>query len=373
MNQSHIRNFCIIAHIDHGKSTLADRMLEMTDTLASDQMQHQVLDDMGLERERGITIKAHAVRMTYRDANGEEYEFDLIDTPGHVEFTYEGSRSLAACEGAVLRVDATQGVEAQTVSNLLLALSDDLVIMPCVNKVDVASADVSGTKQQIVDLIGDGADEIFDISAKEGSGVQELLEAIVEQIPPPGGAVEEGVRALIFDSLYDQYRGVICFLRVVDGSISKGQKIRFHSTDRVYEVEEIGILRLARVPTDTLLTGEVGYLIAGVKELSEARVGDTVIDADNPTANPLPGYRPFQPMVFSGLYPINPDEHQDLRDALERLRLNDAAFSYEPETSPALGFGFRCGFDAGKAVFAHVLQAVGDPISMLFGTRYHGR
>ncbi|MEC7843063.1 MAG: translation elongation factor 4 [Candidatus Latescibacterota bacterium] len=344
MNQSHIRNFCIVAHIDHGKSTLADRMLEMTDTLTSDQMQHQVLDDMDLERERGITIKAHAVRMAYRDANGEEYEFNLIDTPGHVDFTYEVSRSLAACEGAVLLVDATQGVEAQTVSNLLLALSDDLVIMPCVNKVDVASADVSGTKQQIVDLIGDGADEIFDISAKEGSGVQELLEAIVERIPPPGGAVEEGVRALIFDSLYDQYRGVICFLRVVDGSISKGQKIRFHSTDRVYEVEEIGILRLARVPTDTLLTGEVGYLIAGVKELSEARVGDTVIDADNPTANPLPGYRPFQPMVFSGLYPINPDEHQDLRDALERLRLNDAAFSYEPETSPALGFGFRCGF-----------------------------
>ena len=344
MNQSHIRNFCIVAHIDHGKSTLADRMLEMTDTLTSDQMQHQVLDDMDLERERGITIKAHAVRMTYRDANGEEYEFNLIDTPGHVDFTYEVSRSLAACEGAVLLVDATQGVEAQTVSNLLLALSDDLVIMPCVNKIDVASADVSGTKQQIVDLIGDGADEIFDVSAKEGSGVQELLEAIVERIPPPGGAVEEGVRALIFDSLYDQYRGVICFLRVVDGSISKGQKIRFHSTDRVYEVEEIGILRLARVPTDTLLTGEVGYLIAGVKELSEARVGDTVIDADNPTANPLPGYRPFQPMVFSGLYPINPDEHQDLRDALERLRLNDAAFSYEPETSPALGFGFRCGF-----------------------------
>ena len=274
MNQSHIRNFCIIAHIDHGKSTLADRMLELTSTLNSNQMQEQVLDNMDLERERGITIKAHAVRMQFHAADGADYEFNLIDTPGHVDFTYEVSRSLAACEGAILIVDATQGVEAQTVSNLLLAMNNDLPIIPCINKIDMPGAEVDAVRHQLLDLVGGDAEEILNISAKEGIGVDDVLEAVVERIPPPSGVDSESPRALIFDSLYDQYRGVICFIRVVDGSISRGQKIRFHSTGREYELEEIGILRLDRVPVQTLNTGEVGYLIAGVKNLSEARVGD---------------------------------------------------------------------------------------------------
>ena len=344
MNQSHIRNFCIIAHIDHGKSTLADRMLEQTSTLNSNQMQEQVLDNMDLERERGITIKAHAVRMQFRAADGADYEFNLIDTPGHVDFAYEVSRSLAACEGAILLVDATQGVEAQTVSNLLLAMNNDLTIIPCINKIDVPGAEVDAVRHQLLDLVGGDAEEMLNISAKEGIGVDDVLEAVVERIPPPSGVVSGPPRALIFDSLYDRYRGVICFIRVVDGSISRGQKIRFHSTGHEYELEEIGILRLDRVPAQTLSTGEVGYLIAGVKDLSEARVGDTVEAAGRHRGEPLPGYHELKPMVFSGLYPINSEEHDLLRDALERLRLNDAAFSYEPESSPALGFGFRCGF-----------------------------
>jgi len=344
MNQSHIRNFCIIAHIDHGKSTLADRMLELTATLNSGQMKAQVLDSMDLERERGITIKAHAVRMKFRAASGEDYEFNLIDTPGHVDFTYEVSRSLAACEGAILLVDATQGVEAQTVSNLLLAMNNDLTIISCINKIDMPGAEVDSVRQQLLDLVGGEAEEIMNISAKEGIGVQEVLEAVVEKIPPPSGSASDSPRALIFDSLYDQYRGVICFIRVVDGSISKGQKIRFHSTGREYELEEIGILRLDRIPADTLSAGDVGYIIAGVKDLSEAKVGDTLEAAGPHQGEPLPGYLELKPMVFSGLYPIHSEEHELLRDALERLRLNDAAFSYEPESSPALGFGFRCGF-----------------------------
>ncbi|MBI2505305.1 MAG: elongation factor 4, partial [Candidatus Latescibacteria bacterium] len=344
MDISRIRNFSIIAHIDHGKSTLADRLLEATRTLTSKQMQDQVLDNMDLERERGITIKAHAVRMHYRSQAGEDYEFNLIDTPGHVDFTYEVSRSLAACEGALLVVDATQGVEAQTVSNLLLAMHNDLTIIPVLNKIDMPSAQVESVKQQVVDLMGGHQDEILSISAREGIGVPELLEAIVERLPPPSGQQEAPLRALIFDSLYDQYRGVICFLRVVDGKLEAGQKIRFHSTGREYEVEEVGILRLERIPAPSLGTGEVGYLIAGVRVLAEAQVGDTVSDARAPEVEPLPGYQPLKPMVFSGLYPVNPDDYEELRDAMARLKLNDAAFSYEPEVSPALGFGFRCGF-----------------------------
>ncbi|MBC9869013.1 MAG: elongation factor 4 [Opitutae bacterium] len=315
------RNFCIIAHIDHGKSTLADRLLEYTETLAPKQMQDQVLDNMELERERGITIKAHAVHMQHRTQGGEEYAFNLIDTPGHVDFAYEVSRSLAACEGAVLVVDATQGVEAQTVSNLLLAMGNDLAVIPCINKIDMPGAQEDSVRQQIAGLI----------SAKEGLGIEEVADAIVERVPPPSGVEDGPLRALVFDSLYDQYRGVICFIRVVDGEIRKGRKIRFHSTGREYEVEEIGRLRIERIPCDSLRAGDVGYLIAGVKELSEARVGDTVLDSEAETSNPLPGYMPLKPMVFSGVY-------------LDRLRLNDAAFTYEPETSPALGFGFRCGF-----------------------------
>ncbi len=345
MDRSRIRNFCIIAHIDHGKSTLADRLLERTETLGAEQMQAQVLDSMDLERERGITIKAHAVRMQYRAADGEEYQLNLIDTPGHVDFTYEVSRSLAACEGAILVVDATQGVEAQTVSNLLLAMDHDLAIIPCVNKIDVAGADVAAVEQQILDLIGGDRDEILPISAKEGTGVAEVLAAVVERVPAAAGSAEAPLRALVFDSLYDNFRGVICFIRIVDGSLRRGQRVRFHSTGREYEVEEIGLLRLGRFAAEEMGTGEVGYLIAGVRDLGEARVGDTVMAAGGcGEIEPLPGYQPLKPMVFSGLFPVDADAHADLRGALERLRLNDAAFTFEPENSPALGFGFRCGF-----------------------------
>ena len=343
MNSSKIRNFSIIAHIDHGKSTLADRLLEKTSTLSSKQMQNQVLDNMDLERERGITIKAHAVRMDYQASDGEIFQFNLIDTPGHVDFTYEVSRSLAACEGALLVVDATQGVEAQTVSNVLLAMANDLTIIPVLNKIDAPNAQEDAVQQQVLDLLGGEKSEILKISAKEGMGIDALIEAIVERIPAPQRVLDIPSRALIFDSLYDQYRGVICFIRVVDGSIKKGQKIRFHSTRQVYEVEEVGYLRLDRVETPSLGEGEVGYLIAGIKVLDEAQVGDTVVDAAS-EVEPLPGYQPLKPMVFSGIYPVDPDAYEELRDALERLKLNDAAFSYEPETSPALGFGFRCGF-----------------------------
>ena len=344
MDASRIRNFSIIAHIDHGKSTLADRLLEKTATLTQKQMQEQVLDSMDLERERGITIKAHAVRMNYRANDGEIYQINLIDTPGHVDFTYEVSRSLAACEGAVLVVDATQGVEAQTVSNLLLAMNNDLTIIPVLNKIDMPAAQVDSVKQQVLDLLGGEEDEIISISAKAGLGIADVLEAVIERIPPPSGRREAPLRALIFDSLYDQYRGVICFIRVVDGVVRKGQKVRFFSTGVTYDVEEVGTLVLDRVATPELQVGEVGYLTANIKELDEAGVGDTIMDADEQEVVPLSGYQPLKAMVFSGIYPVNPEDYEVLRDALERLKLNDAAFSYEPETSPALGFGFRCGF-----------------------------
>ncbi len=316
----------------------------MTETLTPKEMQSQVLDNMELERERGITIKAHAVRMRYRAKDGHEYEFNLIDTPGHVDFTYEVSRSLAACEGALLIVDATQGVEAQTVSNVLLALEHDLTIVPILNKIDMDTAQVEAVQQQVVDLLGDSPEDTLLISAKSGLGVADVLEAIVQRIPPPQGRVDAPLRALIFDSLYDAYRGVICFVRVVDGTLRKGMNIRFHATGRTYEAEEVGVLRLQRVETDALGTGEVGYLIAGVRAIEDARVGDTVVEARGEAVDPLPGYRPLKPMVFSGLYPVDSDDYDALRNALGRLRLNDAALLYEPETSTALGFGFRCGF-----------------------------
>lgn len=344
MDASRIRNFSIIAHIDHGKSTLADRLLEKTATLTQKQMQEQVLDSMDLERERGITIKAHAVRMNYRASDGEIYQINLIDTPGHVDFTYEVSRSLAACEGAILVVDATQGVEAQTVSNLLLAMNNDLTIIPVLNKIDMPAAQVDSVKQQVLDLLGGEEDEIISISAKSGLGIDDVLEAVVERIPPPSGRREAPLRALIFDSLYDQYRGVICFIRVVDGMVRKGQKVRFFSTGVTYDVEEVGTLVLDRLATPELQAGEVGYFTANVKGLDEAGVGDTIMNAGEQEVEPLPGYQPLKAMVFSGIYPVNPEDYEVLRDALERLKLNDAAFSYEPETSPALGFGFRCGF-----------------------------
>jgi GTP-binding protein LepA len=343
-DREHIRNFSIIAHIDHGKSTLADRILEMTHTVDPRDMRAQVLDSMDLERERGITIKAQAVRVFYEAENGETYQFHLIDTPGHVDFTYEVSRSLAACEGALLVVDASQGVEAQTVANTYLAIDAGLELIPAMNKIDLPGAEPERVAAEISELIGEPADEVRRISAKTGDGVTDLLEAIVARVPAPEGDPAAPPRALIFDSEFDQYRGVVAYIRVVDGTFKKSEAIRAMAAGTEAEIDDIGFFTPAMQPADELTVGEVGYLITGVKDVTRLRVGDTLTTKRNPASEPLPGYRDVKPMVFCGLFPINSDEYPDLRDALEKLTLNDAALSWEPETSDALGFGFRCGF-----------------------------
>ncbi len=345
MRQTNIRNFCIVAHIDHGKSTLADRLIELTGTLDKRLMREQVLDTMDLERERGITIKLNAVRMNYHAKNGQLYELNLIDTPGHVDFTYEVSRSLAACEGAILVVDASQGIQAQTLSNLFLAMDAGLEIIPVLNKIDLPGAEPDRRAQEIHDLIGAKSEEILRISAKEGTGVPEVLEAVVQRVPPPSGRPEAPLRALMFDSYYDRYRGAIPSLRLVDGALEPGMKIAFGShKDDVYEVDEVGYLQLGHKPTERLEAGEVGYVIANVRGVRDTRSGDTVLDALHRDVLLLPGYRDIQSMVFAGLYPTNAEQYEELRDALAKLQLNDGSLHYEPETSVALGFGFRCGF-----------------------------
>lgn len=342
--QDRIRNFCIIAHIDHGKSTLADRILEYTGALSPREMQEQVLDTMELERERGITIKLQAVSLTYQAEDGEDYRLNLIDTPGHVDFTYEVSRSLAACEGALLVVDASQGVEAQTLANVYLALENDLTIIPVINKIDLPSADPERVKRQIEDIIGIPADDAVLASAKEGIGTREILEAVVRKIPAPGGDQAAPLRALIFDSHYDPFRGVIAYVRIVEGSLGSDTRIILMSTGRQFEVSEVGVFTPRMIPVDKLQAGQVGYVIAGIKDIRQVRVGDTITDAARPAAEPLPGYRRVKPMVYCGLYPADGANYDDLRQALEKLQLNDAALQFEAERSAALGFGFRCGF-----------------------------
>ena len=339
-----IRNFCIIAHIDHGKSTIADRLLEKTGAVTEREAKAQVLDDMDLERERGITIKSHAIQMHYNSASGEKYILNLIDTPGHVDFSYEVSRSLAACEGALLVVDAAQGVEAQTISNLYLALEGGLEIIPVINKIDLPSAEVDRISRQIIDLIGCKEEDIIKVSAKANIGIDELLEEIVKRIPPPTGDPNAPLQALIFDSIFDSYRGAVAYIRIFNGTIQTNDKIKFFAEDKIMEAEEIGVLGLRKVKVNELSAGNVGYLIAGVKDLKYAKVGDTVTHAKKGSEKPLPGYKEVKPMVYSGLYPTDSDDYEGLRDALEKFRLNDSALVYQPETSVALGFGFRCGF-----------------------------
>jgi GTP-binding protein LepA len=344
MDREFIRNFSIIAHIDHGKSTLADRLLETTGALSQREMMEQVLDSMDLERERGITIKAHAVRLNYKADDGNWYQLNLIDTPGHVDFSYEVSRSLQACEGALLVVDASQGVEAQTLANTYLALHHNLEIIPVINKIDLPAAEPERIREQIETVIGLDARDAVLCSAKQGIGVHEILEAIVHLVPPPKGSPDLPLRALIFDSWFDTYRGVIILVRVLDGHLKVGQKVRLWSNNQVYEVDTVGYQSPKGIPCDELSAGEVGFLSANIKTVSDAKIGDTIIDHENPAAEPLPGFEEIKPMVFAGLYPVESHEHGQLRDALEKLRLNDSAFSFEPENSVALGFGFRCGF-----------------------------
>ncbi|MBQ6353926.1 MAG: translation elongation factor 4 [Lachnospiraceae bacterium] len=345
MDQQHIRNFCIIAHIDHGKSTLADRFIEMTGTLTSREMTTQVLDNMDLEQERGITIKSQAVRIIYKADNGEEYIFNLIDTPGHVDFNYEVSRSLAACDGAILVVDATQGVQAQTLGNVYLALEHDLDVFPVINKIDLASADVQMAIREIEDIIGIEAEDAPQISAKRGINIHEVLEAVITKIPPPKGDENAPLKALIFDSLYDPYKGVIVFCRLREGRLKAGMNVKMMATGAGAEVVEVGYFGAGQlIPCDELTAGMVGYFTASLKRVADTRVGDTVTDADNPCSEPLPGYKKVQSMVFCGIYPADSAKYPDLREALEKLQLNDASLRFEPETSLALGFGFRCGF-----------------------------
>ncbi len=344
-DQAHIRNFCIVAHIDHGKSTLADRLLEYTGTVSKRELVEQTLDQMDLEREKGITIKAQAVRMRYTALNGEEYELNLIDTPGHVDFTYEVSRSLAACEGAVLVIDATQGIEAQTLANLYLALEADLNIIPVINKIDLPSADPEKVKQEVEEVIGLPKEDCILASAKEGIGTQDILEAIIRHVPPPHGYVHQPLRALVFDSHYDAYKGVIAYVRIVDGHLREGERIAMMATGSTTDVLEVGYFQPRLISAGQLTTGEVGYVATGFKNVKDCRVGDTItVPSASAEVEPLPGYKPAKPMVFAGIYPVEGNDYPLLRDALDRLKLNDASLFYEPETSAALGFGFRCGF-----------------------------
>jgi len=344
MDPSHIRNFSVIAHIDHGKSTLADRFLEVTGALQAREMEAQVLDAMDLERERGITIKAHPVRLNYSAANGEKYVLNLIDTPGHVDFSYEVTRSLAACEGALLLVDASQGVEAQTLANAYLAVDNNLEIIPVINKIDLPSAQPEEARRQITDIIGLDGDHAILASAKVGTGVVEVLEAIVHRLPPPAGDTEAPLKALIFDSWYDAYRGVVIVVRVIDGVLRPGMKIRLMAEGQDYESLQVGVFSPKATPMDELSVGEVGFLVANIKKISDAKIGDTITESTRSAIEPFPGFKPLKPMVFAGFYPVEGHQYPELRDALEKLRLNDASFFYEPETSAALGFGFRCGF-----------------------------
>ena len=344
MAQENIRNFCIIAHIDHGKSTLADRLLERTSTVQMRDMKSQLLDSLSLERERGITIKLVPVRMDYTSSDGKEWVLNLIDTPGHVDFGYEVSRSLAACEGALLVVDATQGVEAQTVANAYQAIEQGLEILPVINKIDLPSAHPESAKQEIRDVVGLDAEDAILASAKDGRGIDEILERVVRLVPAPQGDPNAPLQALIFDSVYDNYRGVICYVRVVNGTLYAGQSIRFMATNVSYPLDEVGVFRPSFTPVGRLGPGEVGYIAASIKTLAEAHVGDTITDARNPALEPLPGYRKVKSVVFCGFYPVERDDYPQLRDALEKLCLNDSAIVFEPETSVALGFGFRCGF-----------------------------
>ena len=342
--QERIRNFSIVAHIDHGKSTLADRLLETTGTLTKREMEEQILDNMEIERERGITIKSQAARLIYRRPNGEEYILNLIDTPGHVDFTYEVSRSLAACEGAILVVDATQGVQAQTLANCYLALNNDLEIAPVINKIDLQSARTEEVKQEIEDIIGIEAHDAPMISAKTGLNIGDVLESVIEKIPAPNGDEDAPLKALIFDSYYDSYKGVVSYVRIFDGKIKAGTKIKLMATNKVYEVTEVGVFTPRTLPINELSAGDVGYIAASIKNVRDARVGDTITEADNPIKEALPGYKQAIPMVYSGIYPVDGAKYQELKDALEKLQINDAALAFEPETSIALGFGFRCGF-----------------------------